>query len=97
MKHQIKLEKDFDLIINAIAYPNGDYSNRDIKLVKKAGYKCGLTVDFGYTSKNTDLFRLKRLSINDSIDLKEIIVKASGLWAFFKTRNGKRQAYGSTN
>ncbi len=88
------LKKKFDLNINAIAYPNGDYSERDIKLSKEANYKCGITVDFGFNTIKTDLFRLKRLSVNDTSDLNELIVKSSGVWAFFKTRNGKKQEFG---
>lgn len=88
------LEKEFGLRINAIAYPNGDYSERDIQFVKQAGYRCGITVDFGYNTVMTDPFRLKRLGTNDSDDVNELIVKASGVWAFFKTLNGRRQGYG---
>lgn len=88
------LEQDYGLKINAIAYPNGDYSDRDLALVKEAGYSCGVTVDFGYNTLDTDLFRLKRLSVNDTSNLDELAVKASGVWQFFKTRNGKKQGYG---
>jgi peptidoglycan/xylan/chitin deacetylase (PgdA/CDA1 family) len=91
------LEKEFGLKINAIAYPNGDYSERDILLVKEAGYKCGLTVNFGYNTIKTDIFRLKRLSIYQTDDINEISVKASGVWAFFKTLNGMKQGHGACN
>ena len=91
------LEMDYDLNINAIAYPNGDYSKRDIDLIKKAGYKCGLTVDHGFNTLKTDLFYLKRLSVNDTADLNELIVKSTGIWSFFKTVNGRFQKYGFTN
>ena len=88
------LEREYKLEINAISYPNGDYSERDILLAKEAGYKCGITVDFGFNSIKTDVFRLKRLSVNDTPDLNELIVKASGVWSFFKTRNGHKQKFG---
>jgi len=88
------LEKEYGLKIDSIAYPNGDYSDRDIALAKEAGYQCGVTVDFGYNTLDTDLFRLKRLSVNDTSNLDELAVKASGVWQFFKTRNGKKQGYG---
>lgn len=88
------LEKEYGLKIDSIAYPNGDYSDRDIALAKEAGYQCGITVDFGYNTPNTDLFRLKRLSVNDTANLDELAVKASGVWQFFKTRNGRKQGYG---
>jgi peptidoglycan/xylan/chitin deacetylase (PgdA/CDA1 family) len=90
------LTYEYGLDINAISYPNGDYSDRDIQLSKEAGYKCGITVDFGFNTIHTDLFKLKRLSVNDTGDLNELIVKASGLWSFLKTRNGRKQAFGYT-
>jgi poly-beta-1,6-N-acetyl-D-glucosamine N-deacetylase len=85
------LENEYGLKINAIAYPNGDYSERDIQIVKKAGYKCGITVDYGFNSIETDLFKLKRISVNDTKDINELIVKSSGLWAFLKTLLLKKQ------
>jgi peptidoglycan/xylan/chitin deacetylase (PgdA/CDA1 family) len=88
------LENEFNLKINALSYPNGDYSEREIHLAKEAGYKCGITVDYGFNTLKTDIFRLKRLSVNDVNDLNELIVKASGVWGFFKTINGHRQEYG---
>lgn len=80
------LEKDFGLRVNAFAYPNGDYCERDIALTKAAGYDCAVTVDFGFNSPSTDPFRLKRLSVNDTSNLDELIVKSSGVWAFFKMK-----------
>ena len=85
------LENEYGFHINAIAYPNGNYSERDIKLIKKAGYKCGITVDYGFNTIESDLFRLKRLSANDTTDLNELIVKTSGVWSFFKTKIEKKQ------
>ena len=93
---KIELESNYGFDINTISYPNGDYSSRDIKLSEKAGYKCGITVDYGYNSLKSDPFRLKRLSVNDTGDLNELIVKSSGLWSFFKTLNGNVQNHGFT-
>lgn len=78
------LERLLSSTIKAFAYPNGDYTKRDVKLVREAGYECAFTVDPGYNSISSDLFKLKRLSLNDSSDKYEIIVKSSGLWAIMK-------------
>ena len=83
------LKKKFGLNVYAIAYPNGDYSNRDILLSKEANYKCGITVDAGFNTIKTDLFQLKRLSINDTRDINELIVKSSGAWAILKKKYTK--------
>ncbi len=82
------LENNYNISINAIAYPNGDYCERDIEIVKDAGYKIGLTIDFGFNTIKSDPFRLKRIGVSDNAGIDEIIVKVSGVWAFFKTLNG---------
>lgn len=81
------LEENFNFNIDAIAYPNGNYSSREKLLVKKAGYKCALTIDFGYNSLTHDPFMLKRIGISDSANLDEIIVKSSGLWDILTMSN----------
>ena len=75
-----QLETLLNRRLSYFSYPNGSYCERDIKLVKKTGYLCAVTVDYGFNSINSDLFILKRLSVNDSEDINEIIVKSSGLW-----------------
>ncbi|HPG09153.1 MAG TPA: polysaccharide deacetylase family protein [Saprospiraceae bacterium] len=87
------LEQKFDLDVYAIAYPNGDYSDRTVEMSRNSGFQCGVTVDYGFNSMTSDPYRLKRLSINDTGDLNELIVKSSGLWGFLKTRNGKKNGY----
>lgn len=79
------LEEEYSFIINAIAYPNNDYTERDIKHCIDAGYEFGLTVDYGFNTHNTDAFRLKRISVNDTGNIDELIVKASGVWGLIKT------------
>ncbi len=78
------LEEEFGMNIYAFSYPNGDYSERDIDLCAKSGYRCAITLDSGYNSADTDIFRLKRLSVNDTDDINELAVKASGFWGIFR-------------
>ena len=85
------LEQEFGLPINALAYPNGDYSQRDIELIKEAGYACAISVDFGFNSIHTDPYRLKRLSIDDTDNPDTVAVKASGLWTLLLGLLGKRK------
>jgi len=75
-----ELETRFALDIYALAYPHGDYSDRDVELAKQAGYRCALTVDGGLNGKRTDLFRLKRIYMPDDAVPMEAVTKASGLW-----------------
>jgi peptidoglycan/xylan/chitin deacetylase (PgdA/CDA1 family) len=81
---KLLLEQEFGLMINAFSYPNGDYSPRDIELCKKAGYSCAVSLIPGYNMPDTDLFQLKRVSVNDTESLYELAVKASGFWGIFR-------------
>ena len=91
------LEREYGLRIYAISYPEGDYSERDIMLSKQAGYRCGITLDFGFNTIDTDLFRLKRLCVNDTDDINELIAKSSGVCEFFRTRIRRKQDHGLSN
>lgn len=88
------LEKEYGFKINTLSYPNGDYSERDIQLAKKANYECGITVDYGYNTLKTDLFRLKRFCANDTEDINELIIKATGAWSYLRAGFGIRQGFG---
>lgn len=79
-----KLEDLLGKQITSLSYPSGYYTQRDIEICRSAGYRAGITVDPGSNQHEEDPFRLKRLSVNDSENLDEIIVKASGLWAFIR-------------
>jgi peptidoglycan/xylan/chitin deacetylase (PgdA/CDA1 family) len=66
--------------VYALAYPNGDYSERELRLAESAGYSCALSGDCGFNTKKTPLFRLRRICVPDDADRHELLVKASGLW-----------------
>ena len=78
------LEDEYGLTINAISYPNGDYSKREIDIAKDGGYFCGVTVDYGFNTTSTDVYKLKRISVKDTFNLDELIVKSSGVWGLIK-------------
>ncbi|MBK6931682.1 MAG: polysaccharide deacetylase family protein [Saprospirales bacterium] len=88
------LEQQYGLRINALAYPNGDYSDRDASLAKAAGYACAITVDYGFNNLKTDPYRLKRLSIDDTDQVDAVCVKAAGVWTLLMNLAGKRRRSG---
>ena len=79
-----QLERDFNLSINALAYPNGEYTSREVQFAQQAGYRCAVTISHGFNNGNTDLYRLRRLSVGDSDSIELLAIKASGIWAFLK-------------
>ena len=78
------LEERYSLNITGFAYPNGDYSNREVEMVRAAGHRYALTTTPGFNSLQTELLELKRFSVNDSTNPDEIVVKSSGVWKIVK-------------
>lgn len=76
--------------VTAFAFPNGDYCERDIQLAQQAGYRCAVTVDFGFNRRGADPFRLKRLSVDDTGDVDALSAKVSGVWGLLNAIIGKR-------
>jgi peptidoglycan/xylan/chitin deacetylase (PgdA/CDA1 family) len=90
-----QLEQGYGFDVYALAYPNGDYSDRDCALARAAGYQCALTVDLGFNSSRSDLFRLKRIAIDDRDSSEALSLKACGLWGILK-RLLRKPTYGHT-
>jgi peptidoglycan/xylan/chitin deacetylase (PgdA/CDA1 family) len=88
------LVERFGIATRALAYPNGDYSERDVALTREAGFECGLTIDSGYNDWHSDLFRLKRILVPDDASLDELAVKASGLWGGLMRLARRKAPYG---
>lgn len=85
------LEEEYGLEVDTLAYPNGDYSDREIALLKEAGYRNAITVDFGFNSLKTNPFQFKRISIDDMGDVDAICVKSCGIWTFLMGLIGKQR------
>jgi peptidoglycan/xylan/chitin deacetylase (PgdA/CDA1 family) len=81
----IKLQKIINRTCAHFAYPFGDYSSRDVTLVKSSGYKSGRTVDPGINDENSDPYRLKAIAmIPDNASLHMLCAQISGLPNFFE-------------
>ncbi|MFZ0771035.1 MAG: polysaccharide deacetylase family protein [Candidatus Sulfotelmatobacter sp.] len=85
-----ELTNKFGLSIYALAYPNGDYTSREVAAAAASGYTCALTLDHGFNSRTTPPFQLKRICINDDASVDELLVKASGIWGFLKNLARRR-------
>ena len=78
------LEKLLDKTISGFAYPNGDYGQREIDFVKRAGYEYAVTVEHGQVTEKSDDYKLPRICLNDFGSVSENLVKASGIWNYIK-------------
>jgi peptidoglycan/xylan/chitin deacetylase (PgdA/CDA1 family) len=89
-----ELERNYAFNVRALAFPNGDYTEREINLARQAGYTCALTLDCGFNDENTDLFRLRRITVPDQASVSELLVKSSGFWNLFRWSSVTQKNFG---
>ena len=63
------LEKYLGIECLHFSYPNGDYTEREIEIVKAEGFRSARTTDLGWNSINTSPYKLKVISISDDAGL----------------------------
>lgn len=51
------------------SYPNGDYTEREVEIVKAGGFRSARTTDIGWNTLDTPLYRLKAVPITDDAGL----------------------------
>ena len=68
--------------IDYFAYPNGDYSKREIQLLSDFGYKLAFTVrpDYLYEHKLRDRYELPRFEVIENASFAETICRLMGVW-----------------
>lgn len=59
------VENRLGMVVNHFSYPFGAYNDAIIKSVKKNKYLSAVATEYGYNKKNADLFRLKRIAVNN--------------------------------
>jgi peptidoglycan/xylan/chitin deacetylase (PgdA/CDA1 family) len=65
------------------SFPNGDYAERELELVKRAGYASARTIDFGWNSVRTDPYRLKILGCSsDDESVNRLAADLTGITGF---------------
>ncbi len=63
------LEKFLGVECFHFSYPNGDYTEREIEIVKAGGFRSARTTDLGWNGINTSPYKLKAISISDDAGL----------------------------
>jgi peptidoglycan/xylan/chitin deacetylase (PgdA/CDA1 family) len=86
-KHEIQhsksmLENWIMREVKHFAYPNGDYSNREISFLKNAGYTIAFSTEQKYLTpdKLTHRYKLPRFMIVESASFEENICRIVGVW-----------------
>ena len=59
------LESLLGIECSHFSYPNGDYTEREIEIVKTSGFRSARTTDLGWNTLDTPPYRLKAIPITD--------------------------------
>jgi poly-beta-1,6-N-acetyl-D-glucosamine N-deacetylase len=78
------IERITDATCDHFCYPNGDYNNKVINVVKKTGYKSARTIDVGWNNVNTDPYKLKISGISDEASLPKLVAQLTGITMFIR-------------
>ena len=60
------LEGLLDVACSHFSYPNGDYTEREIEIVKAGGFRSARTTEIGWNTLDTPPYRLKAIPITDT-------------------------------
>ncbi|MEN9571779.1 MAG: hypothetical protein RL172_3010 [Bacteroidota bacterium] len=76
------IEDWLDIPVKYFAYPNGDYSNREISLLKRFGYTIAFSTEQKYLSKEKlqQRYALPRFMVVESATFEENICRIVGAW-----------------
>ena len=70
------------------AYPNGDYTEREVNMLRHAGFLSARTTDIGWNTSSTDPYRLRCLGTLDHATLDRLAADLAGagfLWRWRET------------
>jgi peptidoglycan/xylan/chitin deacetylase (PgdA/CDA1 family) len=66
------------------AFPNGNYGEREIRLLRSAGYLAARTLDLGFNDANSDPFRLKAVAVPDDCSAQWLSVHLTMVAAYVR-------------
>ena len=83
-----KLESWLNYSINSFAYPNGNYTQREIDILKQSNYKIAFTTVPEYITPDniSSIYELPRFDVLENVSFVENICRMTGLWFENKTK-----------
>ncbi len=79
-----QLEALLQTPVTHFAYPNGDYTGREINYVKQAGYHSARSIDVGWNGPRTNRYALKGMVISDDASLDEMVAQLCGIFPYIR-------------
>jgi peptidoglycan/xylan/chitin deacetylase (PgdA/CDA1 family) len=60
-------------------FPNGDYTDRELQMVRAAGYRSARTIRTGWTGPRSDPYQLNILGVDDHASVNQLAADLAGL------------------
>jgi peptidoglycan/xylan/chitin deacetylase (PgdA/CDA1 family) len=70
--------------VSHFAYPNGDYTEREINFLKEAGYQTARTLDIGWNDETTSPYCLKAMGVEDNASVNVMVAQVSGIFGYLR-------------
>lgn len=78
------LEARFGRPCKHFSYPNGDYTDREVEMTRRAGFRSARTTDVGWNGPNIDPYRLRLTGVTDDASINMLVVQLSGVIAYLR-------------
>ncbi len=82
---KVELEDTLQRSCHHFAYPNGDFGEREVALLRAAGYRTARSIDPGWNGPQSDPFNLKAFPITDDAPLDWLTVQITGIPAWIRS------------
>ena len=79
-----ELEHLLGATVRHFCFPNGDWGEREVAMVEKAGYASSRTTDVGWVGRETDPYRIPVAATGDDTSLAMLVTQLSGLPRYAK-------------
>lgn len=90
-----RLEEILGMPVTFFAYPNGDYDQQTIEILKNSRIKIARSTDAGWTNRKSDPYRLKITGVSDNATVTKLASELTGISLFIQyllmgSFNGKK-------
>lgn len=84
-RSKVQIEEWLKIPVNSFAYPNGDYSNREIEYLKQLNFSSAYTTEPFYLTEERlkKIYQLPRFCVFEDITKAEAICRMTGVWQHF--------------
>lgn len=78
LRSRDRIESQLGQPVRYFCYPSGDCTQREVDLVRRAGYEAAVTVAPGVNRPGVDLYRLRRTEVTDRDSVADLDAKLLG-------------------